>query len=287
MSVAFGRVERTRARRLPGPVFIGVLAMFLVVGSLVGSVTPAAAATTTTAQHRPKIVLVVGATGPTTARYRSIARGLARQASRYGAIVKEIYSPYATWSRVHSATRGANMLVYLGHGNGWPSRYAPFQAKSKDGMGLNRSASGSDYNTEYYGEQYLASGIHLAKNSVVLLIHLCYASGAAEWGSPTPSPQVAGERVDNYGAGFLRTGAKAVIAEGMGQAGYLLKGLFHSRKTLRQIFWSSPLATGKYAVSFNPRRSPSWARAIMDPQKPGQYYRSIIGALDMRATTWH
>ena len=119
----------------------------------------------------------------------------------------------------------------------------------------------------------------------MLLVHLCYASGAAAADEPH-SLAVARERVDNYGAGFLRTGAKAVIAEGLGQAGYLLKGLFHSKKTLRQIFWSSPLATHKFAVSFNPRRSPGWAKAIMDPTKPKQYYRSIIGALNMRATAW-
>lgn len=287
MSAAAKGVERTHARRLLGPVFIGVLAMSLAVGSLVGSVSATAASTTTTAQHRPKVVVVVGATESTTARYRSIARSLARQARRYGANVKEIYSPNATWTRVRRAARGANLLIYLGHGNGWPSKYAPFQTRTKDGLGLNRSASGTDYNTEYYGEQFLDNGLHLAKNSIVLLVHLCYASGAAEWGSPAPSLAVARQRVDNYGAGFLRTGAKAVIAEGLGHAGYVLKGLFHSNKTLRQIFWSSPLAKGKYAHSFNPHRSPSWAGAILDPRGPHAYYRSIIGDLSMRAGAWH
>ena len=66
----------------------------------------------------------------------------------------------------------------------------------------------------------------------------------------------------------------------------MLKGLFQSKKTLRQIFWSSPLATGKYAVAFNPKRSPSWAGAILDPQTGHGYYRSIIGDLNMTATTW-
>jgi hypothetical protein len=285
MSVAPARVERTRARRVPGPLFVGVLAFFLVVGALAGSAQPAAASTTT-AQHRQKIVFVVGATGSTTSQYRSIARSLAKKARRYGAKVTEVFSPYATWSRVRRATRGANMLVYLGHGNGWPSPHAPFQTKTKDGMGLNRNASGSDYNTDYYGEELLGKGIHLASNSVVLLLHLCYASGNPEWGGPSPRLSVAEARVDNYGAGFLRTGAKAVIAEGLASGDYLLKGLFTSNKTLRQIFWNSPAATGKFAVGFNPRRSPSWANAILDPQRPGRYYRSIIGSLDMPASAW-
>jgi hypothetical protein len=232
------------------------------------------------------VVLVVGATQGTTSRYRTIARGLANQARNFGANVKEVYSPYATWDRVKRVARGANLLVYLGHGNGWPSKYSPFQTRTKDGMGLNRTASGSDSNTEYYGEAFLKDGLHLAKNSVVLLIHLCYASGAAEWGSPNPTLSVARQRVDNYGAGFLRTGAKAVIAEGLGNAEYLMRGLFKSHKTLKRIFWSSPMATRTYAVRFNPKRSPTWSTGILDPRQPHQYYRSIVGKLGMRAGAW-
>lgn len=283
MSVATQGVQRTLAPRMLGPLFIGVLALFIAVGSLLGSAQPANAARS---HHRPKVVLVVGATEGTTSRYRSIARGLARQARSYGAIVREVYSPYATWSRVKKVARGANLLVYLGHGNGWPSKWAPFQARTKNGLGLNRTASGSNSNVEYYGEAYLQQGLQLAKNSIVLLIHLCYASGAAEWGSPAPSNSVARQRVDNYGAGFLRTGAKAVVAEGLGNAGYLMKGLFKTNRSLKQIFWSSPMATGKHATVFNPKRSPRWATGILDPRAPNQYYRSIVGDLSMRASTW-
>jgi hypothetical protein len=284
MSVGIQGVERTHARRVLGPLFIGVLAMFIAVGSLLGVAKPTAAASGS--HHRPKVVLVVGATEGTTSRYRSIAKSLARQARSYGATVREVYSPNATWSRVKRTARGANLLVYLGHGNGWPSKYSPFQTRSKDGMGLNRAATGSDNNVEYYGEQFLQQGLHLAKNSVVLLIHLCYASGAAEWGSPAPSLGVARQRVDNYGAGFLRTGAKAVIAEGLGNAGYLMKGLFKTNKSLSQIFWSSPMATRKHASSFNPKRSPGWATGILDPRTSNQYYRSFIGDPSVKASAW-
>ena len=285
MSVTLAGVQRTPAHRSLGPlIIIGTLAILLAVGSLLGSVTPAAAATRH--HHRQKVVLVVGATGGTTARYRKVANHLAAQARGYGAIVREVYSPRATWSRVKRVAHGANLLIYLGHGNGWPSPYAPFQKRTKDGMGLNRSASGSNSNVEYYGESFLDGGLQLARNSVVLLVHLCYASGNPEWGGPSPRLSVARQRVDNYGAGFLRTGARAVVAEGFGNAGYLLNGLFKSHKTLRQIFWSAPQATGRFAVGFPAHRSPSWARGILDPYKPGKYYRSIVGDLGMRAGAW-
>ena len=56
--------------------------------------------------------------GSTTANYISSAKNYAAQARSYGANVIEIYSPYATWSKVKAAAQGANLLIYLGHGNG-------------------------------------------------------------------------------------------------------------------------------------------------------------------------
>jgi hypothetical protein len=285
MSAGGPGAQRAPARSR-GPLFAWILAIFLAAGALLSSAGSAAASSTSASHHVPKVVIVVGATGSTTPEYRAIARKLAAKANGYGANVTQVYSPNATWARVQRAARGANLFIYLGHGNGWPSQYSPFQTKTKDGLGLNRSASGTDYNTDYFGESFVESGLHLAKNSVVLLLHLCFASGNPEWGGPTPSLKTAEERVDNYGAGFLRTGAKVVVAEGLDSGGYLLNGLFKSHKTLRKIFWSAPAATGRWSVSFHSHRSPSWATAIVDPRKPGQYYRSIIGKLSLRASTW-
>jgi hypothetical protein len=279
MSSAATGVQRTSHRGMPVALLIGALAALIAVGAVASDPQPAQAAS-------QKVVIVVGATGSTTSTYRSIGRSLARQASDYGARVIKIFSPYATWSKVKSAAYGANLLIYLGHGNGWPSPYAPFQTRTKDGMGLNASASGSDYNTEYFGERYLNTNLHLARNAVVLLIHLCYASGNPEWGGPIPPLWKAKARVDNYGSGFLRTGARAVFAEGLDSAHYVLHGLFKTNWTMKHIFWSAPSATGTYARHFHAKRSPWWAHAVLDPYKPGQYYRSIIGKLKMTASTW-
>ncbi len=279
MSRAEKGVQRTSRRRSLGVLLVGALATLIAAGGVVANPQPAQASS-------KRVVIVVGATGSTTSSYRSIGRSLARQARSYGARVIQVYSPRATWARVQHAARGANLLVYLGHGNGWPSPYAPFQTRTKDGMGLNRALTGSDYNTEYYGEHFLHTNLHLARNSIVLLLHLCYASGNPEWGGPIPRLSTARARVDNYGAGFLRTGAKAVIAEGLGSGHYLLHGLFKTNWTMKRIFWSAGSATGTYAVHFTARRSPSWAHAVMDPFKPGRYYRSIIGKLSMRASAW-
>jgi hypothetical protein len=238
---------------------------------------------------RQKVVIVVGPTGSQTSAFKRAANEVASRARDLGASVTKIYSPYATWSAVKSKARGANLFVYLGHGNGWPSPYKPFQTRTKNGLGLNASAGRGNYNHKYYGEAYLRSDLKLARNAVVILMRLCYASGNSEWGRSAPTRSVARSRVDNYGAGFLRTGARAVFAETLGKANYILNGLFRTNRTMREIFWSAPNAVRTYRIGpFAATRSPSWARAIMDPNPriKGTYWRSVIGDLSMRASAW-
>ena len=254
------------------------LAIALVaLGGLAANPTPAAAA-------GMKVVVVVGPAGSSTSKYITSARRYASQARSYGANVVEIYSPNATWTRVKSAARGANVLIYLGHGNGYPSPYGPFSAMSKDGLGLNASAGHGHYNVKYWGEHYIKAAIRLAPNAVVILNRLCYASGNTEWGAKNPSKAVAIKRADNFAAGFLRTNAKAVFAEGIDSASYVLYGIFKTRRTMAEIFQSAPSHSGSYDLRFNSVRTPG-STAWLDPMAPSRYYRSVIGKLSLTAAS--
>jgi hypothetical protein len=233
-----------------------------------------------------KVVIVVGPVGSATADYKRGANRLAKQAASYGARVVKVYSPYATWSRVKTAAQGANVIIYLGHGNGWPSPYRPFEATNKDGFGLNASAGHGNSNTKYFGESYMAK-LALAPHAVVLLNRLCYASGNNEWGAGNPTRATAIKRVDNYGAGFLKTGAQAVFASGITNVGYVLKGLFTGPKTMTMaaLFWTDPTRTVSFKFGFDSNRT-SGARALMDPYKAHRYYRSVVGRLDRTVGDW-
>lgn len=231
-----------------------------------------------------KVVVVVGPAGSSTAKYIVNAKRYASQARSYGARVIELYSPNATWTRVKAAAQGANILIYLGHGNGSPSPYGPFSALTRDGLGLNASAGHGNNNVKYWGEYYIKTYINLAPNAVVILNHLCYASGNSEWGAPNPTKAVAMKRVDNFGAGFLRANAKAVFAEGLDSASYLLADLFRTNQTMGQIFMGAPGASGARDFSFNSTRTPG-KRVWMDPIKPSRYYRSVVGSLSLTASS--
>ncbi len=235
-------------------------------------------------QTRPKVVVVVGPVGPRTAEYEATGRRLAAHARTLGARVTGIYPPRATWGRVARAARGADVFVYMGHGNGWPSPYPPFQTVTKNGLGLNPYEGAPDGPHRYYGERDVAN-LRLAKDAVVLLVGLCYSSGNAEPGMAIPSRKVAQQRVDNYGAGFLRAGARAVFSDGFGDSSYVLDGLFRSDRTMRSIFWSGWRATNIDASTFRSERVGGMT-GIVDPQVNGNYYHSFIGDADFRASDW-
>jgi len=270
------RASRRTSKSTLRLIAIAVIASVLAVGGL--ATHPEAVAAS-----GKKVVIVVGPVGSNTANYIYNAKKLAAQARSYGATVYEIYSPHATWARVKSLSQGANVFIYLGHGNGYPSPYGAFNKYSKDGLGLN-ATDGSSTN-KYYGEYYIDHYLNFAPNSVVILNRLCYASGDSEWGAANPTKATAIKRVDNYGAGFLRTGARAVFAEGINSASYILYGLFKTSRSMRQIFWSDPARNGAYDFGFTSSRT-SGKTAIMDPYAPSRYYRSLIGDLSMTATTW-
>jgi hypothetical protein len=246
----------------------------------------AATAVVLAARVRPKVVVIVGPVGSKTATYIRRARALAAQARSYGATVLEIYSPNATWARVKAAARGAKVLIYLGHGSGYPNPYGPFDPTKANGLGLNAVAGAGNGNTRYYGEALVARWIRLAPGSVVIFNHLCYASGDNEWGRGNPTRSTAIRRVDNYAAGFLRAGATAVIADGLDSPAYVLRSLFRTNRTIRQLFWSSAGATRTWTILFSSRRT-TGAKALMDPYAPSRYYRSVVGNLDARVSVWH
>ena len=244
-------------------------ALALVLLASIGAVVPQPVAAA-----EPKVVIIVGATEGTTSSYRRDADEIAASALQYTSNVVKVYSPNATWSRVKSEVAGASIVVYLGHGNGWPSPYT-YDPKytTKDGFGLNRTENAGDSNRVYYGEPYIET-LDLG-GAVVILNHLCYASGNSESGQPEPSVSVARQRVDNYASAFLRAGAAAVIADAhYGLDGYL-RDLFTTAQPIDAL-WANQWTSRGNVVSFPSTRTPG-ATAYMDPNTPTSgFYRSLV-----------
>jgi flagellar hook assembly protein FlgD len=257
------------------PIAIIVLALAAAAGAL-GSAPAALAAP---ARTPAKVVIVVGATHGATAQYRRYADAAYAEAIKYTPNVFKVYSPNATWSRVRSTAVGASVLIYFGHGNGWPSPYTyDPQYTTKDGMGLNYDNNGdgrlSDNENKYYGEPYVRT-LDLAPNAVVMLHHLCYASGNSEPGHSQPTMTVARQRISNYAAGFLQSNAQAVLADGhRGPVDYL-RALFTTDQTIESMWRTAPGNNG-HVSSFTSTRT-SGVRALMDPEgTTSGFYRSLV-----------
>ncbi len=233
-----------------------------------------------------KVVIVVGPVGDHNAHYKADASDIAAEARKYTSNVVKLVTPNATWANVKAAAQGANVFVYLGHGNGWPSIYPPFQTLTKDGLGLDPSGGGDGSKHIYYGEDYIRDNLRFAPNAVVLLYHLCYASGNTEPGLDQGTYADARQRVDNYGAGFIGAGARAVIAEGHPDhpATHEIDALFTTNRTMDQVFRTAPSRHGHLLGPIASQRTPGLAFEMdADTAAPSGFYRSIVGDLGLRA----
>jgi len=249
-----------------------------------GTIVPATAPVALAAG--PKVAIIVGATHGTTATYRDYGNEIAATASNYTSNVVKVFSPNATWTKVKAAVNGASIIVYLGHGNGWPSPYTYDPSyTTKDGFGLNADLNNdgalSDYENKYYGEPSIRT-LTPAPNAVVLLFHLCYASGNSESGQPAPTLTTARQRVDNYGAAFIQAGARAVVANGHSHNPYYIDALFTTKQTIDQ-YWRNAPDFRNHVKTYESTRNPGYTYQL-DPEGSDSYYRSVVGRMTLTTT---
>lgn len=255
-------------RRVPGLVAVTALVTALLVALLPGAALAAA--------PDPRVVFVVGPVGSLTDDYRRWASAGAEEARRWTSDVVEVYSPNATWPRVRAAIQGASIVVYLGHGNGYPSPHGTrLRRDVQNGFGLNPVAGRGDSTHQYFGEGAIAGQVRLAPGAIVLLFHLCYASGNSEPGVPEGTPAVARQRVDNFAAGFLAAGASAVVADAYGSPAGYVRALLKSKQSARTA-WSRAATRNGNVTAFASQRTPG-AVAFMDPERTSAgFTRSIV-----------
>ena len=237
-----------------------------------GPLVPRAAAAS---RPDPKVVLIVGPAGGATPYYRRLADQTAAAAAKLTSNVVKIYSPNATWPNVKAALQGASIVVYLGHGNGWPSIYRnSLYPPTQNGFGLNPHAGAADSH-QYFGEEQIGSQIKLAKDAVIVFSHLCYASGNTEPGLAEGTLDQAQQRVDNYAAGFFRAGAGAVIADAYLAPTYYVVNVLRGARSIDTIWKNAPNRNDHF-LRFASVRTKG-AIAQMDPdQVDSGFHRSIV-----------
>jgi hypothetical protein len=264
-----------------------VFALLALAVSLAGQLGPASPVARAAAP--PKAVFIVGPTGDHTDSNLRDARAMAQSATELGMDVRRVFHPYATWEAVLAQIQGANLVVYMGHGYGWPSPYGNDNGRGENGFGLNMVAGGSKNDVRYYGSKPIREQVQLAPNAVVMLVHLCYAPGNGENGS-IPSKDVARQRVDNYAAGFLAAGARAVFAFSGSQQLDYVNALATSDKTMDELFMTPGYWSGGGYIGWKDLRFDSVATRgatnHLDPHETRGFTRAVSGNLAMSAVKW-
>ena len=234
-----------------------------------------AAANAAATRTAPKVVLIVGPAGAATPYYRHLADEAAVAAAKLTTNVVKVYSPDATWPNVKAALQGASVVVYLGHGNGFPSIYHDkLFPTTEDGFGLNPHAGAADTH-QYFGEAQIGAEIKLARDAVVIFSHLCYASGNTEPGMAEGTLDQAQQRVDNYAAGFFRAGAGAVIADAYLAPEYYVRSVLRGNRSIDAIWKNAPNRNDNF-LRFASQRTND-AIAQMDPDNVDSgFHRSIV-----------
>lgn len=198
-----------------------------------------------------KVALVVGPVGEElTPQYIQLAEMAAQTAESAGAQVARAYSPDATPERVLEAVEGANVVVYFGHGTGYPNPYSAVEdPEVLNGWGLQGPAargthddSLQDGTLRYYGGAWLVEHARPAPGFVMIYSNACYAPGASEGSFPRPDEGEALAHVANYSAPAFAMGASAYFATDFygGAAGLLERLLGGPPLSFGDVFRADP-----------------------------------------------
>ena len=286
---ARGRAAVTRRELIRIAVLLLSLCALLLTSSALNLVASARA------QSPKRAVIVAGPVHSLTDRYLAYARAMADAAEAQGMEVTRIFHPDATPERVKRHANGADLFIYVGHGNGWPSAYGSLDESTKNGLGLDASDPElrSPTTVVYKGADWLRENIEFAPNAVVILSHLSYASGNASSGMAIPTREVAVERVDNFANGFLASGARVVWALGWQPGADVINALWGEDATMDAVFMTryrekvDPINgwVGADPGYYDSVRTPG-ARVHIDPHPTDGYLRGITGDLDFTTTEW-
>jgi putative cell wall-binding protein len=275
-----------------------------------------------------KVAIIVGPVGGGSIQSNYLNRGeqIAQTVEQRGGTAVRVFSPNATWANVLAAVNGANVIVYIGHGSGYPNPYSStLQTAWNNGWGLNRVAGvdsadptghGHNLSTQmiYCGEaaiegkpkpssvswsQWCAGGpIHPAPGFVMVFSNACYAPGAGETESTTPTGEaLARTRVEYFSRPYLALGgtyfasdlgSKSVVEAvldnpdtafgdifrmGNGYSNSAVRGFPHTLSAGMQAWIQRTSGPGGlmsywYAFGGDPSRTPSGGTASYVPLPP-------------------
>ncbi len=255
-----------------------------------------------------KVVVIVGPVGGGSIQDNYLNRGeqIAQTAENLGATAVRVFSPNATWTNVMAAVNGANIIVYIGHGSGFPNPYGPnLLADRTNGWGLNRIAGadaadptghGHNLSTQMvycgeaalegkpltsYNSAYCSGGpIRPAPGFAMVYSNACYAPGAGETEETTPSSEATAlARVGYFSRPILALGG-TYFASDVGSTSVVREILENPNRSFGEIF---AMANGYSATALRMFPHPqvagkeAWIQKTQGPGGLWSYWYAFAG----------
>jgi len=277
-----------------------------------------------------KVAIIVGPMGSQTSANKSrandIVEWLKATFTSAEVTVATAISPKATYSKVRTAVAGANIIIYMGHGSGYPNPYHNTLLPDRNnGWGLNTTEyngdqdSWSNHTLVYCGEKalrgkltssdgadqrkYCAGGaIAPAPGFVMIYSGACYTTGANEPQNPVATNSDARAHVSYFSRPMFQLGASGYFA---GNGASVLQDLLTNRDMSYGDIFNANMpwdVTGAYETTHQLLSSPKvwlthedggteWEYAFAgDPARTfnggTSTYTAPTGTRDFFAPTW-
>lgn len=148
---------------------------------------------------------------------------LAAYLSSKGVEVRKFYDPDNRWSDVRGGMRGANIVVYLGHGSGCDPGEGERASAFRNGFIFNTDDSfpetadweSLDYSRNYgtIGRFVIQEDVALAPDALVIVEGACYSNGRTNTDVGTVPIDYMRCRIEEYAETFLEMGASYLFCD--------------------------------------------------------------------------
>ena len=143
-------------------------------------------------ENKLKAILVVGPVEDSTPDFIESMEKINDFLKSQGVITYTFYDTNTQWDKITAASKGANIFIYSGHGNG------------SNNLCLT--------NHQFISRAQIITDLKLSKNAVVIFKSVCYGAGSSAGDTEDIGVQEAEKRVGNYAELFLSQGAACYYA---------------------------------------------------------------------------
>ncbi|WP_245667268.1 ankyrin repeat domain-containing protein [Leptospira tipperaryensis] len=146
---------------------------------------------------------VDGDNGPGTLGYIKNMQEVTKVLKSRGVQVAEFYSPRTPWEQIKEAIKGANIVLYAGHGIGSNLTNSPFHQKYVGGFALKG---------KFVSNDEVENSLKPAQGAVVLFLGACFTAGNMAYDMGVIDAEETKYRVSMYSAPFLKAGFQGYYA---------------------------------------------------------------------------